>query len=195
VTSGLVGPATPGCRLWRALWPFLVAAVQPQVVALGVGRWEDSDHYYEGRWVHVGEPVWDQHVESDLRDAIAIFTEFGAKVVLFTMPYIDPSDRQPDGLPFPENTDTRTKAFNRLVQQVAAGDPSQVKVIALNRMLAPNGVYTASVDGVLARWSDGIHITRAGGLFLAPQIMPILDRIGLADERATRHRPLKAATS
>jgi hypothetical protein len=195
VTSGQVGPATPGCRLWRALWPFLVAAVQPQVVALGVGRWENSDHYYDGQWVHVGEPVWDHHVESDLRDAISIFTEFGAKVVLFTMPFIDPSDRQPNGQPFPENTDTRTRAFNRLVEQVAQEDPTRVRVIGLNRMLGPHGVYTASVDGVIARWSDGIHITQAGGQILAHQIMPILDRVGLADERSTRRRPLKAGTS
>ena len=41
---------------------------------------------------------------ADLGSAIAILHTFGAKVVLFTMPYVDPSDRQPDGLPWPENT-------------------------------------------------------------------------------------------
>ena len=139
--AGAPGPATPGCDDWRGLWPFLVAARQPQVVALGLGRWEVTDHLLHGEWVHIGEPAWDAHLAADLGSAIAILHTFGAKVVLFTMPYVDPSDRQPDGLPWPENTPARARAYNALVRQVALSHPGVVSVIDLNRMLSPNGRY------------------------------------------------------
>jgi hypothetical protein len=184
--DGAPGPATPGCDDWRGLWPFVVAARQPQVVALGLGRWEVTDHLLHGRWVHIGDPAWDAHLRADLGSAIAILHTFGAKVVLFTMPYVDPSDRQPDGLPWPENTPARVRAYNALVRQVARSDPGVVSVIDLNRMLGPNGRYRAAVDGVDVRWADGIHVSTAGGELLQRQILPVIDRIGMESEAAAR---------
>ncbi len=184
LTQGSPGPATQGCDNWRALWPFLAAEQHPQVVALGLGRWEVTDHLLEGQWVHVGEPSWDQHLAQELVAAITIFHTFGAKVVLFTMPYVDPSDRQPDGLPWPENTPARAQAYNALVRQVAQSDPGEVSVIDLNRMLSPDGAYTATLDGIGVRSSDGIHVSLAGGKWLQRQILPQIDRIGMEDETA-----------
>jgi hypothetical protein len=181
-TSGKPGPATPGCTEWRGLWPFLTAAVHPQVVMLGVGRWEVSDHFYQGHWVHMGDPVWDNHVASDLQHAISIFRLFGARVVLFTMPYLDPSDRQPDGQPWLENTPALARDYNAVVERVAHADPGAVTVLDLNKMLSPHGRFTRTVDGVTVRWSDGIHVTMAGGVLLQRQILPVVDRIGLAVE-------------
>jgi hypothetical protein len=188
ITSGKPGPATPGCNEWRGLWPFLTAAVHPQVVALGVGRWEVSDHLYQGHWVHMGDPIWDAHVASDLRHAISIFRLFGAKVVLFTMPYIEPSDRQPDGQPWPENTPGMARAYNAVVRQVARAEPKTVTVIDLNKMLSPHGTFTPTVDGVVVRWSDGIHVTTPGGVLLQRQILPVIDRLGLQVEAAAASR-------
>ncbi|MFZ0250686.1 MAG: SGNH hydrolase domain-containing protein [Acidimicrobiales bacterium] len=187
VTSGTVGPATQGCVGWRTTWPLLMASQRPQVVALGLGRWEVSDHLLDGRWVHVGEPVWDAHLSADLEGAISIFHSFGAKVVLFTMPYIDPSARQPDGLPWPENSPDRTRAYNALLAQVARAQPSgEVTVVDLNKMLSPNGAYTPSVGGVRVRYTDGIHVSLAGGVLLQRQILPEVDRIGMEGETAAK---------
>ena len=183
-TAGVPGPATAGCETWRALWPFVTASAHPQVVALGVGRWEVADHRFDGRWVHVGQAVWDRHLTGDLDGAIAIFQQFGARVVLFTMPFVDPSERQPDGLPWSENDPARVRAFNAVVWRVARAHPGEVSVIDLNRMLSPGGAYTASVDGVSVRWTDGVHVTIAAGELLQRQILPQIDRIGLADETA-----------
>ena len=176
------GPATQGCPGWRARWAFLGAEEHPQVVALGLGRWEVSDHLLDGQWVHVGEPAWDQHLAQDLQAAITIFHTFGAKVVLFTMPYVDPSDRQPDGLPWSENAPARTQAYNVLVRQVAQSDPGEVTVIDLNRMLSSDGAYTATLDGIAVRSPDGIHVSLAGGEWLQRRILPQIDRIGMEDE-------------
>src|SRR6185437_2254929 len=131
MTQGAPGPATPGCPNWRAQWAALAASQRPQVVALGLGRWEVTDHLLDGQWVHIGEPEWDGHLTADLQAAIAIFHGFGAKVVLFTMPYVDPNDRQPDGLPWSENAPSRVRAYNALVRSVARTHPGEVAVIDL----------------------------------------------------------------
>ena len=187
VTSGAVGPATQGCVGWRTNWPLLMASQRPQVVALGLGRWEVTDHLLDGRWVHVGEPIWDAHLSADLESAISIFHAFGAKVVLFTMPYIDPSSRQADGLPWSENSPARVRAYNALVERVSrAQPPGEVTVVDLNKMLSPRGTYTSSVGGVQVRYTDGIHISLAGGVLLQRQILPEVDKIGMADEAAVK---------
>jgi hypothetical protein len=182
ITSGTVGPATPGCDNWRGLWPFVVAGQRPQVVALGLGRWEIADHLLDGHWVHIGEPAWNDHLTSDLQSAITILHSFGAKVVLLTMPYIDPNNRQPDGQPWPENTPARVREFNALLQRVAQGHPGVVSILNLNRMLSPRGVYTASVSGVAVRTTDGIHVSVDGGELLQRQILPAVGRIGMENE-------------
>ncbi len=64
-------------------------------------------------------PSWDEHLTADLRAAITTFHAFGARVVLFTMPCVDPNDRQPDGLPWPENVPARVQASNAVVRQAA----------------------------------------------------------------------------
>jgi hypothetical protein len=188
ITSGKIGLATPGCPEWRGLWPFLTAYVHPAVVVLGVGRWETGYHFFEGHWVNISSPVWADHVASDLRDAVRIFTTFGARVALLNMPYIDPPDRQANGLPFPENTAGFSNDYNAVAARVAAADPSQVSVIPFNRMLDPDGHYTSEVDGVDTRWSDGIHVSTAGGKFLQRDILPLIDRIALRHQHAARGR-------
>jgi hypothetical protein len=184
-TLGKLGPATGGCDDWRAQWSALAASTRPQVVAIGVGRWEVLDHYWDGQWVHIGEPVWDDHVTADLQDAIGIFQSFGARVVLLTMPFVDPTDHQPDGLPWSEDSPARTNAYNGVVERVAAG-LSGVSVVNVNHMLSPQGVYTASLAGVAVRWQDGIHVTVAGGELLQPKILPEVAAVGLQEERGGR---------
>jgi hypothetical protein len=186
-TSGAAGPATPGCDNWRGLWPFVIAVHRPQVVALGLGRWEVADHLLDGHWVHIGEPAWDQHLTADLQSAITILHSFGAKVVLLTMPYVDPRNHQANGLPWSENTPARTRAYNALVRRVAATHPGVVSVIDLNRMLSPSGAYTASLSGIDVRSSDGIHVSVDGGELLQRQILPVVDRIGMEDGAAKAH--------
>ncbi|HEX3333666.1 MAG TPA: SGNH hydrolase domain-containing protein [Acidimicrobiales bacterium] len=180
--EGVAGRDVQGCEYWRGMWPFLAAAMRPQVVALGIGRWEVTDHWFDGRWVHIGERAWDHHVAADLRSVVSIFSGFGAKVVLLTMPYLDPTTRPNDGLTWSEDMPARTRAYNALVREVARADPSRVGVMDLNRMLSPAGVYTASLDGIDVRSADGIHISPAGGELLQRDILPEVVRLGLADE-------------
>ena len=71
-------------------------------------------------------------------------------------------------------------AFNKLLVQVARKRAESVTLVDLNKMLDPDGHYQSDVDGVTVRWSDGIHISKAGGEWLQPRILPLVDRLGLA---------------
>lgn len=59
-------------------------------------------------------------------------------------------------------------------------------MIDLNKMLGPDGTYTSTVGGVRARYTDGIHISLAGGVLLQRQILPEVDKIGMEDEAAAK---------
>jgi peptidoglycan/LPS O-acetylase OafA/YrhL len=180
--GGVVSRCDPGfdCGSWQTIWSKDVAENHPEVVGVLFGRFELADHFYEGRWVHVGQPVWDDHIEGLLKQAVSILTAGGAHLVLYTFPYIDPPVEQANGSPFPENEPSRVDAWNGLLRQAAADQPASVSLVDLNRMLDPNGHFTDTVDGVGVRWADdGIHITYAGGLWLQPRLLPELGKLGL----------------
>jgi hypothetical protein len=176
--SGVITPATPGCPDWRTTWPQEVSFLRPEVVGLLIGRWEVTDHFYDGQWVHVGEPAWDAHLVAELNQAVDIFSARGARVVFFTMPYVDPSQESADGQPFVENLPARADAFNQLLRQVAKQRSGTVTVIDLNKILDPNGSFEDTIDGVTVRDSDGIHISIPGGEWLQPGILPTIAALG-----------------
>ncbi len=182
--SDVVGPPTPGCIPWRSEWRRAVNKWRPNVVGLLLGRWEVSDHLFDGHWVHVGDPVWDRHLIAEYEQAARIMSSSGAKVVFFTSPYVDPPNEAANGTPFSENNPSRMAAFNRLVIEPAAR-ATGVTVIDLNRLLDPHGVYQSVIDGVTVRWSDGVHISRAGGVWLQSAILPTIADLGL-EQRAQR---------
>ena len=176
--QGVVAPATAGCRDWPRRWAGFVAAERPEVVGIVLGRWEALDHRLDGHWTHLGQPAWDAHVAADLRRAVDVVSAHGAKVILYTMPYIDPA-KAPDGSTYPENLPERTDVYNRILGQVAASRPGIVTVVDLNAMLDPDGRYTSSVAGITLRWADGVHLTWEAGLWLRPRLYPTVDQLAM----------------
>ncbi len=69
--EGSIGPAAPGCTGWQAE----VARrgrpdLDPDVVAVELGRWEVSDRIVDGHWTQIGQPAWDHLYASELGTAI-----------------------------------------------------------------------------------------------------------------------------
>ncbi len=182
--QGVPGTASGICANWRTLWPTLVHQHRAEVVGVLLGRFELLDHQWHGRWAHLGQPAWDQHVTAELTDAVRLLSAQGAKVALFTAPYINPPTEAPDGQPYPENQPSRVRAFNRIVSEVASRFPGTAAVVPLGRILDPDGHFQQVVDGVPVRWADGIHISRAGGEWLQAKILPTIAQLGL-DARAS----------
>ena len=189
--SGSVGPVTPGCIGWRTTWRAAVERIRPDVVGVLVGRWDVSDHLYQGQWVHVGDPAWDAHLVDELVQAADILSSTGAKVVFFTVPYVDPPNEAANGTPFPENDPSRMTIWNELLVQAAARRKGTVTVIDLNRLLDPSGVYQPVIDGITVRWTDGVHISKDGGIWLQPAILPTVASLGL-EARAAAQAALHA---
>jgi len=170
------------CTHWRTQWAGAVAQTRPDAVGMLLGRWDICDHIYQGRVVHVGQPAWNAHLYGEINQAVDTFAARGAKVVLFTMPDIDAADEAPGSAAYPENDQSRVNAFNGIVEDVAAHRPSTVTLIDLNKKLDPHGSFQLSIDGIAVRWADGVHISKAGGEWLQPFILPTVGKLGLSTQ-------------
>jgi len=62
------------------------------------------------------------------------------------------------------------------------------------RLLDPGGVYRSTIDTVPVRDDDQEHISLYGGMFLRPQILPTLVRLGLPHEQL-RNGPVTTTTT
>ena len=94
------------------------------------------------------------------------------------MPYVDPPEEAANGTPFSENDPVRATAFNRLLEGIARRRSAVVTLVDLNRLLDPDGrcrESTASPSG----GATSVHISRSGGEWLQPDILPLVARLGL----------------
>ena len=180
IIGGRVDQPVSDCTHWRPLWTSDVASTRPDVVGMLVGRWDLCDHVYKGQIVHVGQPAWNAHLAGEINQAVDIFSAHGARVVLFTMPDINAADEAPGSAAFPENDQSRVDAFNAIVAGVAAHRRSTVTLLDLNKKLDPHGSFQLAIDGVQVRWPDGVHISKAGGQWLQPFVLPLVGRLGLS---------------
>ena len=185
--SGVIdSPASP-CAYWRTFWAGKVASAHPEVVGLLVGRWDITDHFDNGAVVHIGQPAWDAHLSDEINQVVTVLSAGGAKVVLFTMPDLIPATA-PNGTPFPESDPARVTEFNAILASVAARRSDVVTLVDLNKLIDPHGHFQSVIDGVTVRWADGIHISKPGGEWLQPLILPTVAQLGL-DVRAARASP------
>ncbi len=173
------------CLQWRTLYAGDIAQYHPDVVGLLTGRWTITDRVVDGATVHVGQPAWDDHVVAEYEEIVGFLAARGVKVVLFNLPYFDPPQEAPDGSPYPEDRPDRVVAFNRDLARVATAEHGKVTLVDLNAILCPHGRFQTVVDGVVARWPDGVHITVPGGEWLQPRILPTVARLGLERRAGT----------
>lgn len=176
--QGITTMAAQGCANWPNTWQGLVDFLNPDVVAIELGRWEVSNRLLDGGWYTVGQPQWDDRYASLLSQAIQIVSSRGAKVVLFTLPYVAQTTLAPDGQPWDINQPARTDAFNALTRRVAAQFPGVVTVIDLNALMDPDGAYSSYVAGVRTRDKDNEHPSVAIGAVLQPVVLPELAALG-----------------
>jgi hypothetical protein len=175
--AGSITRGASGCIGWRKHWALQVSRARPDVVAISLGRWDVFDHFIDGHWSHVGEPLWDGRLVTLLNQAIDIASAHGAKVALFTLPYVQQTTEQPNGQPWDYNQPARTDDFNALLRQVAREHVGTVGVIDINHLLDPNGHYSSVIDGIRVRMSDEEHVSIDGGMFLRPRVLPQLVRL------------------
>ena len=153
------------CESWPSRWRSEIAADRPDAILLIVGRWETVDRVNEGRWTHIGDPAFDAYLTGELGRAVDILSAGGAPLTVANLPYSRRGER-PDGSLWPEDQPERVKEWNTLLSRTI-GQRAGVRILDLNKKLCPEGVYTASVDGIQLR-SDGVHLTQEGVNWLTP---------------------------
>jgi peptidoglycan/LPS O-acetylase OafA/YrhL len=171
--------SAPVADQWPALWKGDLNQFHPNVVVVLAGRWEVSDRFIDGQWMHIGEPAFDTALRQSLEQAVQVATSQGALMVLMTSPCFN-SGEQDNGQPWPEDSATRLAEYNAMVRQVAAEHPATVQVDDFGALLCPGGVFTTSFDGIQIRDGDGVHIvpTAAAGQWLDARILPLVIRVG-----------------
>ena len=167
------------CHDWPRLWRRAIAADDPDVALIVVGRWETMDRMHDGRWSHVGEAAFDAYLRSELELAIGTAGAHGARVLLATEPY-NRRGEQLDGSLFPEDHPERVTDWNTLLRAVAADHPG-VGIVDLGARVSPDGEFTWEAGGLQIRY-DGVHLTPSGvQQWIAPWLFPQL--------RAAVHEP------
>jgi peptidoglycan/LPS O-acetylase OafA/YrhL len=168
---------TPKCQSWPQIRANDVQTYDPDVAVLLTGRWEVLDRVHDGQWMHVGEPAFDAYLASELDLAINVLSAGGAKVLLLTTPCFAPEE-QPDGSVYPFDDPARLQAYNNLLRAAAARHSATTSVYDLDKQFCPTGEYTAAVNGITIRTSDGIHISDAGGQYAAKALGPLFTKLG-----------------
>jgi peptidoglycan/LPS O-acetylase OafA/YrhL len=174
---GVVGVPLARCDVWPQTWTAAVNIVNPDVVAVVVGRWETLDRVHDGQYRHLGDPDFDAYIESELETAVNVASGRGAHVAFLTSPYFQGTEK-PDGSAWPQDDPARVQVLNSLLAAVAANHPGVVSVVPLGAILDPGDHFSEMVDGIQVRFSDGVHITPLGGAWLAPKILPSLLELG-----------------
>jgi hypothetical protein len=138
------------CSLWYEQLQWVVSRFHPDVTVIQTGYWETQDRLFDGSYQTLADPDYNAYIQSNLEEAAAIAHSDGGAVILSTSPYF--ADGTPNNL---------VNAFNQIVGNVAAQDP-WVSIDDIFTVLDPGGQYASTVDGILARTADGVHITEAG---------------------------------
>ncbi len=171
------------CDTQYVRWTADLEAFHPDVVLLADGEYEVRNRFIDGHWTHIGRPGFDARESAAMAQAIRVLRQTGATVVLLTAPYYQ-QPSQPDGQPWPEDDPARVNTYNRLLRQAAAAAGPGVVVENLNAHLDPAGHYTQYLDGVDARYADGIHVSAAGAKVVAPWVLTVAHQLGVAHRAA-----------
>jgi peptidoglycan/LPS O-acetylase OafA/YrhL len=171
------------CNDQLTRWKADVEAFHPDVVVLEEGEYEVRNQFIRGTWTHIGEAGFNHDETQAMNKAIATLRSTGATVVLLTAPYYHQTE-QANGAAWPEDDPARVDTYNRLLHQVAAGSGGGVVVENLNAHLDPGGHYTQFINGVNARFADGIHVSPAGAALVAPWLLTQILTLGNANRAA-----------
>jgi hypothetical protein len=143
---------SPGaCALWASQLQWVVSRFHPDVTVIQTGYWETQDRMFNGAYTTLANPAYAAFIQDNLAEAVQIAHSDGGAVILSTSPYFA------DGTPT-----TFVDDYNEIVESVEREYPSFVSIDDLYTVLDPGGSYSSVVNGILARGSDGVHITAAG---------------------------------
>lgn len=169
----------PGCRPgWRERWSAAVQEIRPDVVVVQVGTQEVWDRRVDGAEVPFDTPAGRALSAAELDEAIGVLTADGARVVLVTLPA---SNWETWGLRLADprrsvNNPQWVADWNERLGAAARRHADRCVLADLAGLLTPSGDYRATVDGVVVRAGDGLHLTAAGQDLAATWLVPVVEK-------------------
>lgn len=176
--SPVVGPCASTGPGWPALYKADIGKYRPNLSLIVLGPWDLYARFIDGRWMSPGQPDYDTYYRHQLMTAVRILTADGRRVAITTEAYTDagpeicvPPPAVVKNCPIESQ---RISALDAVAREIASANPRRVTLINLGQRLSPDGRYAQSVDGVVIRAADGVHISEPGGEWLTPWLVPLL---------------------
>jgi peptidoglycan/LPS O-acetylase OafA/YrhL len=141
----------------------------PQAVIVELGYRDEFDWRAHGNVIHLGQPAFDASVETQMQRYIQVLGANNTPILFLSVPYANPRP-QADGSPSPAGSTARHALINSLLRSAAGQDPSEVRVLNIDRVVSPGNRYQRRVNGNLCRF-DGIHFAIYCSELLAPDVL------------------------
>jgi photosystem II stability/assembly factor-like uncharacterized protein len=156
-----------------------VAQLHPALSVMVLGPFDLSTRYIDGQWESPGQADYDTYFTQQVSLALQSLTSAGGRVMITTAPNIRTSKFTfcvplPATSPDCPDERQRVKALDVAARQAAAGFAGKVSFVDLGRRISPQGGFTYTVDGVVVRAADGVHLSEPGGEWLTPWLLPQL---------------------
>ena len=155
------------CGDWGADWVRVAELNRPDVAVIMAGPIDLADRQLPGEeeFRAIGDPVYNQYLESEMLAATDLWLSRGIQVVWVTTPRIESGHDLPPHAPFPESDPDRMRGYNRMLRDVARQRPG-VHVVDFRTYLRqqpggeldwsqrPDGVHFANgvVEPIVAGW-------------------------------------------
>jgi peptidoglycan/LPS O-acetylase OafA/YrhL len=184
-----VSEADENCDRWAEIWPSALEAGQPDLAVIQIGPWDATDRKIEGddTWRAPGDPVYDEYLRAEMREATDVLASTGAEVVWLSSPAIGPGENG-DAIEIRGDAadPLRMARLNEIMAEVVAERPGDAHVVDLA------GWLTSTGDDVRLR-PDGVHFSEATSgevarEFLGPALVELHRRTWI-DDWVAQHGP------
>jgi hypothetical protein len=155
-------PTLPACSHWRQQYARSLALSHPDAVVLLLGFWESQRHHMapDGVVTVRSSSAYRRYLNRQLTEVRRLVEASGARLVVLRAPYYG------DGTP-----EANVDAFNALLPAAFPGAAS----VDLSTLLDPQGHFATTVDGVVVRSADRVHLTHAGvQRVIDPVLVPVM---------------------
>ena len=169
----------PNCLpAWRERWPGQLAAFDPDIVIALFGAQDAFDRRVDDTEIRFDDAEGSLLAQRDLTEALTLLSSTGAEVTLLTTPYYVlgwPQLVEVERSPLNERWIDRYNLLQRAVAaRLAETTRDRMKIIDLNRYLAPERTWTDTVAGIKVRSFDRCHLSPEGADFVAAWLVPRL---------------------
>ena len=173
-------PVKDGCD-WSILWPAFMQKHAIDVAVIQFGPWDVSDRRFvdDAEWRHPGDPVFDEHLRTEMAAATKLFTDRGIPVVWLEAPQVDLGHNKVPRIEISTNEPARMTRFNQVMTDVVTNTPGAA-LIDLPKYMAES--FAGGVMDDTLRF-DGVHFLPESAAVVAEWLGPAVIAAGDAARR------------